>query len=106
MTSTPIKYDYGILPELSFKLKLEQELTISQLDTGMTELSRGQLEKRVKELATLHYIYKNQVADLLRHCHKLHMASMVPSNLGFIPEEDKRDTEPEPTEWKAKVQTE
>jgi len=106
MTSTPIEYDYGILPELSFKLKLEQELVISQLDTGVTELSREQLEKRVKELATLQYIYRNQVADLLQHCHRLHMASMIPSNLGGLPEPATEETEPEPTEWKAKVQSE
>jgi hypothetical protein len=107
MTSLPNQYDRGLqqLPELKIELRLEQQLTLSQIEAGLSKCSRSELESMIKQVTTLYYVYRNQVTDLLRHITSNHMASMIPSNLGALPEPEP-EQEPETEEWKAKVQTE
>jgi hypothetical protein len=107
MTSLPNQYDRGLqqLPELKFELRLEQQLTLSQIEADLSKCSRSELESQIKKVTTLYYIHRNLVADLLRHITSNHMASMIPSNLGGLPEPEP-EQEPQTEEWKAKVQTE
>jgi hypothetical protein len=107
MTLPNNQYDRGLqqLPELKFELRLEQQLTLSQIEAGLSKCSRSELESQIKRVTTLYYIHRNQVADLLRHITSNHMASMIPSNLGAAPQPEP-EQDPEPTEWKAKIQTE